>query len=49
MYFNNRTPFDASACYSDGVILYKYYYYYYYYYHYAALGVMIAGRKVINC
>ena len=29
-YFNNRTPFDTSAYYTEEVILYKHYYYYYY-------------------
>ena len=24
MYFNYRTPFDTSVCYTDGVILFKY-------------------------
>ena len=28
--FHNRTPFDDSVNYSDGVIPYKYYCYYYY-------------------
>ena len=31
MYSNNRTSFDTSAYYTEGVILYKYYYYCYYY------------------
>ena len=30
MYSNNRTSFDTSVYYTDGVILYNYYYYYYY-------------------
>jgi len=34
MYSNNKTSFDTSVYYTDGVILYNYYYYYHYYYYY---------------